>query len=132
MLGPPKQSSPSSDEPENILVRVQRLRQQSEAFQRTVEKDLRTARAFLEELRVRQAKGRPRSNRWLAAPASQRPKERSGAGSGPCYAMTTPPSRRYRAFRSSASSSASARVAQRRPYRNSPSRETCTSTPHPP
>ena len=38
------------------------------------------------------------------------------------YAMRTPPSRRYRAFCSSASSSASARVAQRRPYRNSRSR----------
>jgi hypothetical protein len=62
MPGPPKQSSPSSDEPENILARLQRLRQQSEAFQRTVEEDLRAARALLEELRVRQVKGRPRSN----------------------------------------------------------------------
>jgi hypothetical protein len=62
MSGPSKKSSPSSDDSENILVRVQRLRQQSEAFQRTVEEDLRTARALLEELRVRQAKRRPRSN----------------------------------------------------------------------
>jgi hypothetical protein len=38
------------------------------------------------------------------------------------YAMRTPPSRRFRAFCSSASFSASARVTQRRPYRRSRSR----------
>jgi hypothetical protein len=39
--------------------------------------------------------------------------------------MSTPPSRRYRAFSSSAALRAGARVAQRRPYRNSRSH-----TPH--
>jgi hypothetical protein len=56
MSGPSKKSSPSSDTPENLLVYVERLRQQAEEFQRTVEEELRTARALLEELHVRQAK----------------------------------------------------------------------------
>ena len=45
MSGPSKKSSPSSGEPENLLVRVERLRQQAEEFQRTVEEELRTVRA---------------------------------------------------------------------------------------
>ena len=61
MSGPSKQSSLSSEDAENLLARVQQLRQESEAFQRTVEEDLKTARALIEELRVRQAKRRPHS-----------------------------------------------------------------------
>ena len=49
MAGPPKKSSPSSGKPENVLVCVERLRQQVEEFQRTVEEELWTARALLEE-----------------------------------------------------------------------------------
>jgi hypothetical protein len=41
-----------------VLGFVDRLRQQAEEFQRTVEKDLRTTRALVEELQVRQAKRR--------------------------------------------------------------------------
>jgi hypothetical protein len=41
-----------------VLGFVERLRQQAEEFQRTVEKDLRTTRALVEELQVRQAKRR--------------------------------------------------------------------------
>ena len=63
MSGPSKKSSPSSGEPENLLVRVERLRQQAEEFQRTVEEELRTVRAHLEELRVRQAKRRGHGRR---------------------------------------------------------------------
>jgi hypothetical protein len=44
--------------PENLLVRVERLRHQAEAFQRTVENDLLRLRVLLEDLRVRQAKRR--------------------------------------------------------------------------
>jgi hypothetical protein len=58
MSGPSKKSSPSSGQPENVLVYVEWLRQQAEEFQRTVEEELRTARALLEELRLRQAKRR--------------------------------------------------------------------------
>ena len=58
MSGPSKKSSPSSGKPETVLVFVERLRQQAEEFQRTVEEGLRTARALLEELHVRQAKRR--------------------------------------------------------------------------
>ena len=63
MSGPSKKSSPSSGEPENLLVRVERLRQQAEEFQRTVEEELRTVRAHLEELQVRQAKRRGHGRR---------------------------------------------------------------------
>jgi hypothetical protein len=58
MSGPSKKSSPSSDKPENVLVYVERLRQQAEEFQRTVREDLRLTRAQLFEERVRQAKRR--------------------------------------------------------------------------
>jgi hypothetical protein len=58
MSGPSKKSSPSSGQPENVLVYVERLRQQAEESQRTVEEELRTVRALLEELHVRQAKRR--------------------------------------------------------------------------
>jgi hypothetical protein len=58
MSGPSKKSSPSSGKPENALVCVERLLQQAEEVQRTVEEELRTARALIEELRVRQAKRR--------------------------------------------------------------------------
>jgi hypothetical protein len=58
MFGPSKKSSPSSDKPENVLVYVERLRQQAEEFQRTVREDLRLTRAQLFEERVRQAKRR--------------------------------------------------------------------------
>jgi hypothetical protein len=54
MSGPSKNSSFSSDKAENVLVYVERLRQQAEEFQRTVEEELRTARALL-ELHVREA-----------------------------------------------------------------------------
>ena len=42
---------------------VQGLRQSAEAFSKTVEEDLRTTRALLEELRVRQAKRRGHGRR---------------------------------------------------------------------
>jgi hypothetical protein len=48
----------AGDKLENPLVYVERLRQQAEAFQRTVEEELRTLRAFINEWRVRQAKRR--------------------------------------------------------------------------
>jgi hypothetical protein len=63
MSGPSKKSSPSSGKPENALVCVERLRQQAEEFQRTVEEELRTARALIEELRVRLAKRRGHGRR---------------------------------------------------------------------
>jgi hypothetical protein len=63
MPGPSKNSSPSSGKPENVLVYVERLRQQAEEFQRTVEEELRTTRALLEELLVRQAKRRGHGSR---------------------------------------------------------------------
>jgi hypothetical protein len=63
MSGPSTHSSPSSGEPESLLVRVERLRQQATDFQRTVEDDLRTVSALLEALRVRQAKRRGRGGR---------------------------------------------------------------------
>jgi len=49
MSGPPKTSSPSSGEPETLLVYVERLRQEAEEFQRTVEEELRLTRAQLFE-----------------------------------------------------------------------------------
>ena len=58
MSGPSKKSSPSSDKPENVFVYVERLRQQAEEFQRTVQEDLRLTRAELFEERVSQAKRR--------------------------------------------------------------------------
>jgi hypothetical protein len=56
-------SSPSPGTPENLLVRVERLRQRAEEFQETVEEERRTARALLEELLVRQAERRSRGRR---------------------------------------------------------------------
>ena len=58
MSEPSKKSSPFSGKPENVLVYVERLRRQAEEFQRTVEEELRTTRALLEDLHVRQAKRR--------------------------------------------------------------------------
>jgi hypothetical protein len=58
MSGPSTPSSPSSGEPENLLVRVERLRQQAEDFRRRIEDEVRTVLALLEEERVRQAKRR--------------------------------------------------------------------------
>ena len=55
MSGPSTHSLPLSGEPENLLVRVERLRQQAEAFQRTVENDRLRLKALLDDLRVRQA-----------------------------------------------------------------------------
>ena len=49
MSGPSKKSSPSSDKPEDVFVYVERLRQQAEEFQRTVEEELRLTRAQLFE-----------------------------------------------------------------------------------
>ena len=57
MSGPSK-SSPVSGEPDSLLVRVERLRQQAEAFQRILEEELRTTREAIEELQVRRAKRR--------------------------------------------------------------------------
>ena len=50
-------------EPENLLVCVERLRQQAEDFQRSIEDEIRTLRALLEEERVHQAKRRGRGGR---------------------------------------------------------------------
>jgi hypothetical protein len=58
MSGTSKKSSPSSGKTERVLVYVERLHQQVEDFQRTVEEELRTARALLEELHLPQAKRR--------------------------------------------------------------------------
>jgi hypothetical protein len=58
MSRPSKKSSSFSGEPENLLAYVARLRLEAEAFQRTVEDELRTVRALIEEWRVRQAKRR--------------------------------------------------------------------------
>jgi F0F1-type ATP synthase membrane subunit b/b' len=63
MAGPSKKLSPSSGRPENVLVFAERLRQQAEEFHKTVEEELRTARALLEELLVRQAKRRGHGRR---------------------------------------------------------------------
>jgi hypothetical protein len=60
MSGPSKKSSLLSDTLENALLRVEQLRQDAAAFQRTVEKELRTVRALIEELQVSQAKRRGR------------------------------------------------------------------------
>jgi hypothetical protein len=58
MSGPSKKSSPSSGEPESLVVFVERLRQRAEEFQRTVEEEIRRTRTLIEDLRVRQAKKR--------------------------------------------------------------------------
>ncbi len=58
MSGPSKKSSPSSSTPEDVHLYVEWLRQQAEEFQRTLEEELRTVLALIEELRVRQAKRR--------------------------------------------------------------------------
>ena len=58
MSGPSRKSLPSPGQPENLLVYVNRLRQQAEDFQRTVEEEARTVRTLIEELRVRPAKRR--------------------------------------------------------------------------
>jgi hypothetical protein len=63
MSGPSKKLSPSSDKAENVLVYVERLRHQAEEFQRTVEEELRTARALLDELHLREAKRRGHGRR---------------------------------------------------------------------
>ena len=63
MPGPSKKESLSSGKPENVLVYVERLRQQAEEFQRTVEEELGTAHAVLEELYGRQAKRRGHGRR---------------------------------------------------------------------
>lgn len=63
MPGPSKKPSPFSGEPASLLVRVERLRQQAEAFQRTVEEERRTVSALLDDLRVRQAKRRGHGRR---------------------------------------------------------------------
>ena len=54
----PKKSSSSSGKTEDLLVYVERLRQQAEEFQRNVEEELRLTRAQLLEERVRQGKRR--------------------------------------------------------------------------
>jgi hypothetical protein len=58
MSGPSKTASPFSGEPEHLLLYVEWLRQQAEAFQRTVEDERRTASVLLDDLRIRQAKRR--------------------------------------------------------------------------
>jgi hypothetical protein len=58
MSGPSKKSSAFSDQPENVLAFVERVRRQAEAFKRSVEEELRMTRAAIQELRVRQAKRR--------------------------------------------------------------------------
>jgi hypothetical protein len=58
MSGPSKKSLPPSSEPESLVVYVNRLRQQAEDFQRTVENDLLRLRALLDDLRVCYAKRR--------------------------------------------------------------------------
>jgi hypothetical protein len=58
MSGPSKKQSSVPNTREDVLAYVERLRQQAEEFQRTVEAELLTARALLEELYLRQAKRR--------------------------------------------------------------------------
>ena len=55
MSRPPTPVPPFSGEPETLLARVQRLRQQAEDFQETVEEE---ARALLEELKAEETKRR--------------------------------------------------------------------------
>ena len=56
MSGPSTHPSPSSGEPENLLVRVERLRQQAEDFQRSIEDEIRTLGRSLK----RNASARPK------------------------------------------------------------------------
>ena len=57
----------------SLLMRVNRLRWQSEAFQRTVEEELRrTLRALLEELLVRQAERRTMEDEWTSVISGDR------------------------------------------------------------
>jgi hypothetical protein len=58
MSGPSKESSPSGHEHDSLLMRVKRLRQDAESFQRTLEEELRTTRTLIDDLRVGQAKRR--------------------------------------------------------------------------
>ena len=60
MSGPSKNSPPYSGTPENPLTRVEQLRQEAAAFQRTIEEELRTLKARIEEVQVSQAKRRGR------------------------------------------------------------------------
>ena len=60
MSGPSKNSPPYSGTPENPLTRVEQLRQEAAAFQRTVEEELRRVKALIEEVQVSQAKRRGR------------------------------------------------------------------------
>ena len=62
MSGPSRKSSPSSEQ-ERMVVRCERLREQAEEFQRTVEEELRTIRILIEDLRVNQAKRRGHGRR---------------------------------------------------------------------
>jgi hypothetical protein len=64
MSGPSKESSLSGHELDSLLLRVKRLRQDAEAFQRTLEEELRTTRTLIDDLRVGQAK---RRRQWVPA-----------------------------------------------------------------
>ena len=63
MSGPSKRPSPSSRKNQDLLIYVERLREQAEQFQRSVEEELRRVRAHLEELQIRQAKRRGHGRR---------------------------------------------------------------------
>jgi hypothetical protein len=58
MSGRSTKWSRSFDETNDLRVRVERLRHEAQAFQRTVEEDMRRTRALIHEQRVRQAKRR--------------------------------------------------------------------------
>jgi hypothetical protein len=59
--GPLKESSPTSDNPQTVLVFVKRLRHQAEEFQRTIEEEIRqTACAIDAELHGHRAEGEDR------------------------------------------------------------------------
>jgi hypothetical protein len=58
MSGPSKKSSPSSGQPENVLVYVEWLRQQAEEFQRTVEKVSNGSRTCGSRRRARGGSGK--------------------------------------------------------------------------
>jgi len=61
MSGPLKESSPSSDKSQHVLVFVERLRQQAEDFQRAIEEEIRqTACAIDADLHGRRAEGEDR------------------------------------------------------------------------
>jgi len=63
MPGPSKKSSPSLGEPEDLVLYLERLRQQAEDFRRSVEEDMVTTKALIEKLRVDQAKRRRHGRR---------------------------------------------------------------------